>query len=238
MDGKRSIDVNVADWAWTSGLQLKQTEGKKERTSMIFIPWSDLEKSIDKMPELLFQIFRRQTDGNVTTAKYHVLFPSAGFHNYSPEYFGEVKLIPLVNRVKNGSFEQLGSDGFPVDWQKRGKTVKGGTDGENALCVNAVLTQMLDFIPVKAGDDYMFNMIHKGEAGYAYVIFYGANGKTIAEPGVSFYYCRPSKNWQFRSFRGRVPKGAVKCKVMLRTFEKAPEKAALFDKVEFFSGIL
>ena len=238
MDGKRSIDVNVADWAWTSGLQLKQTEGKKERTSMIFIPWSDLEKSIDKMPELLFQIFRRQTDGNATTAKYHVLFPSAGFHNYSPEYFGEVKLIPLVNRVKNGSFEQLGSDGFPVDWQKRGKTVKGGADGENALCVNAVLTQMLDFIPVKAGDDYMFNMIHKGEAGYAYVIFYGANGKTIAEPGVSFYYCRPSKNWQFRSFRGRVPKGAVKCKVMLRTFEKAPEKAAFFDQVEFFSGNL
>lgn len=236
MDGKRAIDVNVADWAWTSGLKLKQTEGKKERTSMIFIPWSDLGCTVDKLPELVFQIFRRQTDGNATTAKYHVLFPSTGFHNYSPEYFGELKLVPCKNRVKNGSFEKLSPDGSPAEWRKQGKVVKGGSDGANSLYVSAVLAQVNDFIPVKAEDDYMLYFSQKGGAGYAYVLFFGANGKTIPEPNVNFYYCRPSKDWKFRSFRGRVPKGAVKCKVMLRTFEKAPEQAAYFDNVELFCG--
>lgn len=236
MDGKRAIDVNIADWAWTSGLKLKQAEGKKERISMIFIPWSDLGCTVDKLPELVFQIFRRQTDGNATTAKYHVLFPSTGYHNYSPEYFGELKLVPCVNRVKNGSFEKLSPDGSPAEWRKQGKVVKGGSDGANSLYVSAVLAQVNDFIPVKAEDDYMLYFSQKGGAGYAYVLFFGANGKTIPEPNVNFYYCRPSKDWKFRSFRGRVPKGAVKCKVMLRTFEKAPEQAAYFDNVELFCG--
>ena len=236
MDGKRSIDVNVADWAWSSGLKMKQTEGKKERTSMIFIPWSDLECSVDKMPELLFQIFRRQTDGNPTTAKYHVLFPSMGFHNYSPEYFGELKLVPFENRVKNGSFEKLNPDGFPADWQKRGKIVKDGADGANSLYINAVLTQTNAFIPVKAESDYMLHFYQKGHAAYAYVVFYGVDGKVIAEPNVPFYWSRPAADWTFRSFRGRVPVGAVKCKIMLRTFEKAPDKGAYIDKVEFFTA--
>lgn len=238
MDGKRFIDVNVADWAWTSKLKLAQKEGKNSRTSMIFIPWSDLGVSLDKLPELLFQLFRRQTNGNEVTAKYHVLFPTSGFHNYSPEYFGELKLIKTNNLIKNGSFEELTKDGYPVSWQKRGKVSNDAFNGKNSIFVNATLVTNNYFIPVKEQSDYFLNFYQKGHAAYAYVLFYDAKNKVVPEPGVNFYWSRPAATWTFRSFRGRVPAKAVKCKIMLRTFEKAVEKGAFFDQVEFFTSIV
>jgi hypothetical protein len=234
-DGKRSIDVNVADWAWNSKLKLIQKEGKKSRTTMIFIPWSDLGLSFDKMPNLLFQLFRRQTNGNLLTAKYHVLFPTSGFHNYSPEYFGQLEFVKQENLIKNGSFEELTKDNYPTFFQKKGKVTQDAFDGKNSLYVNATFVTNNYFIPVKEQSDYFLNFYQKGHAAYAYVLFYDAKNKVVPEPGVNFYWSRPVATWTFRSFRGRVPDKAVKAKIMLRTFEKAANKGAYFDKVEFFT---
>jgi hypothetical protein len=97
---------------------------------MIFIPWSDLGVSFDKIPELLFQLFRRQTNGNLLTAKYHVLFPTSGFHNYSPEYFGQLEFIKQENLIKNGSSEELTKDGFPIYWQKKAQITQDSFEGK------------------------------------------------------------------------------------------------------------
>ncbi len=95
MDGLRAIDIHVIDWSFTSGLKLEQTVGKNVWNTMIFIPWKDFGFDLKTAPELLFQIYRRQTFGNPASGKYQVMFSSTGYHNYSPEYFGPVKLIPV-----------------------------------------------------------------------------------------------------------------------------------------------
>ena len=240
MDGKRTVDVNVADWAWNSKLSLKQTQTAKQWNTMIFIPWTDLGFTCDKLPPILFQVFRRQTSGSLTNGNYQVLFPSAGFHNYSPEYFGDLNLIPAKDQLQNGSFESIAQDGFPVGWSKRGKLVNDAADGKKALYLCAEGKKLIDsgstFIPVQAETDYMFHLMHKGGGAFCYVLFFDAKNKVVPEPGVNFYYTGVQKNWKLKTFQGKVPKRAVKAKIILRSFQKKAADGAYFDDVKFFSG--
>lgn len=240
MDGKRTVDVNIADWAWNSKLKLKQNQTKKLWNTTIFIPWTDLGFSYDKLPPVMIQVFRRQTFGNPETAKYQVLFPSAGFHNYSPEYFGDLFLMPTENQIKNGSFESVTPDKFPAHWSKRGKIVNNAATGKNALFLYAEGKHLADsgsnFFPVTPGTDYMLHFSHKGGAAYAYVLFFDAKNKTVPEPGVNFHYAGPKKQWETLTFQGKVPKGAVKGKLILRSFQKELQDGAFLDGVIVHTG--
>ena len=240
MDGKRTVDVNIADWGWNSGLTLKQNQTKKVWNTMVFIPWSDLGMTVDTLKPLMFQIFRRQTSGNQVGAKYQVLFPAAGYHNYSPEYFGDLMLMPGKNNVKNGSFEQLDPNGYPTSWNKNGKIVNDAADGKNAVFFYANKGNLCDiasnFFPVTAGTDYILNFSHKGNAAFAYVLFFDAKNKVVTEPGAPLKYAGLNKNWKFLTFQGSVPKNAVKAKVILRSFLKKQEDGAFVDNVSLHTG--
>ena len=240
MDGKRTVDVNVADWAWNSNLVLKQTFSKKEWNTMIFLPWSDLGVSYKQLPDLMFQVFRRQTFGDPVNAKYQVLFPTAGFHNYAPEYFGDLFLMPGKNLIRNGSFEDLTPDGFPAGWSKRGSIVKDAATGQNALCLVSETKKHIDTVssefPVVPGTDYLLTLNQNGNALYAYVLFFDARNKQVPEPGATFFYAGPKKNWGFLKFTGKVPANAVKGKVILRFFPNKTKNGVYIDSVLFRSG--
>lgn len=240
MDGKRTVDVNTSDWSWNSKLKLVQTEKGKVRTSMIHIPWSDLGYSFDKMPPLMLQLLRRQTNGSTTDGKYHVLFPTAGFHNYSPEYFGNINFMSPANMIENPSFEKLDSNGNAAVWSKNKKVLNDGVDGKKCIRLSAVGKNIDDAgsntFAVKEGSEYMLHFSKKGGANFAYALFFNSKNKTVAEPNVAFRYIGRRDNWTWASFRGKVPKGAVKCRVIIRSFEKKAENAALIDNVQFFTA--
>ena len=239
-DAHRSVDINVADWAWNSGLQMKQSKGNSSWTTTIFIPWSDLDCTLDTAKPMLIEIFRRQTGGDLESGDYQVLFPTAGFHNYSPEYFGEFHLIPAGNQLKNGSFNTLTPDGFAANWGKRGRIVPNAFEKSNALYLCNSEKQLYDCgsIPFKVtgGTEYMLHCVHKGGAGYMYALFFDAKGKGLKTPDTPFFYCGPAKEWKPRHFQGRIPKDAVTGRIILRCFEKKPESGAYFSALEFSSG--
>ncbi len=241
-DGRREVDVNVCDWDWTSSLKLKQSRGKQVWNTSIFIPWSDLGLSLNDMRPLLLEIFRRQTGGDKENGAYQVLFPTAGFHNYSPEYFGELHLIPSVNQVKNPSFEVLSADGRPLNWGKGGKVLKNADGARSAIYLSnaesALYNIASDAFPVKEGTEYMLHYRHKGTDAYSYAVFFDARGKNVPQPDVKFFYSSRSEDWKAWHFQGKVPSGTVTCKVFLRCFDKTPDKGALITDVEFFSGNL
>ena len=241
MDGRRTVDVNTSDWSWTSDLKLKQTESGNIRTTMIQIPWSDLGFTLDKMPALMMQIFRRQTNGSAENGVYQVLFPTSGYHNYSPEYFGNLNLIKHVNLLKNPSFEEADAKGNAAVWGGNRALFDDGVDGKKCIKLSAgAAGKQLDdassnFFPVREGDEYMFHFAKKGGSNFAYVLFFNSKNKNIAEPGVPFRYAGNAEKWKFMSFRGKVPAGAVKAKVYLRSFEKKLENASYIDNVQFFT---
>ena len=241
MDGKRDIDIHVVDWDFTSGLNLKQTTGKNAWNTIIFFPWKDLNCTLETAPELLFQIYRRQTRGATDNrGVYQVMFSSTAFHNYSPEYFGGVNFLAAENLLKNGSFEQLTPKGEPMFWSKKAEVTNQAADGKNGIALtNAVKGKdsvTSDPIPVVPGKEYVLYFRQKGAPAYAYVLFYDAKNKRIIEPGQKFHYSGTKADWTRNAYTGKVPKGAVTAKIMLRSFEKKPDLKTFVDHVEFYTG--
>ena len=240
MDGRRDIDIHVIDWSFTSGMKLKQSQGKDYWTTLIFLPWKDLDCTLDTVPEMLFQIYRRQTGGNLISADYHVLFSSTAFHNYSPEFFGSMNFYSPENKIKNSSFEEVSPEGYPVSWSKRKVISDQAVTGKNGVMLNNRSNEFYEIVtspfPVVEGKEYTLHYSQKGAASYGYVLFFGANKKAIVEPGQKFHYSGDKKDWTFHSYQGRAPKGAATAKVIIRSFEKNPDKNTLIDDVEFYSG--
>ncbi|MBR4884458.1 MAG: DUF4838 domain-containing protein, partial [Lentisphaeria bacterium] len=243
VDGRRTIDVNTSDWDWNSDLKLKLFRGKDYHTYTIFIPWSDIGMKFEDLPQLMFQIFRRQTHGNPQAGSYYVMFPSLGFHNYSPEYFGRIEFLGKENRLFNGNFEAVNAKGMPVGWQSPVPVCnKNVEEGKNCMRLEGkkggkdkMMTS--DFITVEADCDYSLSMRHKGAASFIYVLFYDKNGKRVPDPARTFFYALSKKNWETIVFQGRVPAGAAKCKVALRNFDSGKTDGGCFDQVEFIGGV-
>lgn len=240
MDGSRDIDIHVSDWSFTSGMKVEQTQDKKSWSTMLFFPWSDLKCTLETAPELLFQIYRRQTDGNPQSAKYHVMFSSTAFHNYSPEYFGSINFLSSENKLKNGSFEEVAKEGFPKYWSRRKVTSEQSADGKLGILLNNYTKNSFDVMSdpfsVKAESEYVLHYWHKGAPAYAYVLFFDAKNKQVKEPGQRFHFAGYRKKWTFHSYQGKVPKGAVSCKVVLRSFSKKQGEDTFFDGAEFFTA--
>lgn len=233
-DRKLYYDRHVSDLSWKSNFSVKQWEKGQVRYSTITIPWSDFGKPFAEMPEILIQIFRRQTNGSKTSGTYHVIFPSLGFHNYSPEYFGAINLLPLRDAVQNPSFEKVTSKGKSANWEGSGKVVTGdATDGQKSVALNNS-SLYSSYIPVTEDTNYSFFFDHKGEAGYGYTLFYNDKGKRVTEPNRVFFWAGGSKKWKTVGCFGRVPAGATKVRVMVRNFSK--KKSSCFDNIKFFGG--
>ena len=251
-DGKRGIDVNVCDWDWNSKLKLKQTRGqggtkqmgKGVHTTTVFIPWSDLGFKFTDLPQLLIQLYRRQTNGNPKNGIYYLLFPSMGFHNYSPEYFGPVKFIRTENRLENGDFSELNEKGLPVSWNGKGSISADRKDGEKPSWKLAGAKGKGDqglssrkFL-VEPDTDYTLSLRHYGDCLWVYTLFYGKDGKNIPDPARKFFWVASSKEWETVVFQGRVPAGAVQCLVFLRNFESSKKIGGAFaGSVEFNGGL-
>ncbi len=243
VDGRRTIDVNTSDWDWNSDLKLRQFRGKDYHTYTIFIPWSDLGMKFEDLPQLMFQMFRRQTHGNPQTGTYYVLFPSLGYHNYSPEYFGRIEFLGKENRILNGGFETINAKGNPVGWTTPAPVCKGGADEGIYYMLMAgrkggkdkMMTS--DLIPVEADRDYSISLRHQGDSGYIYVLFYDKNNKRVPDPARTFFWTDTKKNWKTCVFQGRVPANAVACRIGLRNFDGSKYGGAFFDKLEFIGGV-
>ena len=240
MDGLRAIDIHVSDWSFTSGMKLKQSRGADRWTTTVFIPWKDFGCTFDKMPALTFQIYRRQTEGNPRSGTYQVLLASTAFHNYSPEYFGSVNFLDADNLLKNGSFEQTGANGALQFWSKSATIAGEAADGKNCVALtnaekgkDSVVSSPIPVVPEK---EYALHYWQKGAPAYAYVMFFDAKNKRVIEPGQKFHYTGGKKKWTRYSYQGRVPKGAVTAKIMLRSFEKKMDSKTFVDNVEFFTG--
>ena len=94
-----------------------------------------------------------------------------------------------------------------------------------------------DDIPVQADTDYFLTLRHKGSAGFAYVRFFNANNKEIPDPERQYFFLENSAKWKTGVCQGRVPAGAVKCKVSLRNFDGGKEGGTCFDTLEFRGGL-
>ena len=243
VDGRRTIDVNTSDWDWNSNLKLKQSRGKDFHTYTIFIPWSDLNMKFEELPQLMFQMFRRQTHGNKTTGTYYVVFPSLGFHNYSPEYFGRIEYLGEDNRVFNGTFEALNAKGFPRGWQSPVPVHKLGADEGKACMLMAGRKggkdkmMVSDLIAMEPDCDYSLTLRHKGDSAFVYVLFYDKNNKRVPDPARTFFWTETKKNWKTAVFQGRVPPNAAYCRIGLRNFDGSKYGGAFFDKVELRGGV-
>lgn len=243
MDSSRGADINVAaDLAWNGNIQLKQTRAKDGYASTVFIPWSDLGCNGNNLPEMIFQIYRRQTHGNDQFGDYFVMFPSAAFHNYSPEYFGRIRFFSAQNRIANGNFEKIGANGKVEDWEGK-DFLCSDRPSEGKYCAKLVRDPKLNFhsinsksFAVTEGCDYVLSLKQRGDSGYAYVQFFDAAGKAVAEPGVPFYWMGNTNEWKSYTFCGRVPAKAVRCYVILRNFSAGEYSGVCFDQVEFVAG--
>ena len=251
VDGKRTVDLQTSDWAWNSGLKLKQTRGqggtpemgKGVHTTTLFIPWSDLGYTFDTLPQLMIQLYRRQTHGSRETGTYYVLFPSMAFHNYSPEYFGPVKFIGPENRLENGDFSRLNEKGVPVGWRGAGTAVQDrpdpGKPGWKLSGVKGGNDQGLisGRIPVDPDTDYILTLRHSGSSLFVYTMFFDADGRRITDPSKQFFWSPCSAEPFTRTFQGRIPAGAAFCAVLLRNFDSSDESGgASVGSVEFRGG--
>ena len=241
-DGTRGIDMNIHDWTWNSGLKLKQSKTSGFHTTTVFIPWSDLNTNFKDMPEIMFQLFRRQTHGDHQKGDYQSLFVHLDRHFYSPEFFGKVKFFGPENRLLNGSFESLKDGKYPANWSQKDVLCKENPDtGKYCIRLNAINKKDVmvtsDDIPVQADTDYFLTLRHKGSAGFAYVRFFNANNKEIPDPERQYFFLENSANWKTGVCQGRVPAGAVKCKVSLRNFDGGKEGGTCFDTLEFRGGL-
>ncbi len=237
-DGRRTRDVNTADWAWNGGMTVKTAKKQNTIFYTLFIPWSDIECTFDNMPELLFQLYRRRNNGNIKQGVYQTMFPSVAFHNYSPEYFARFEFLGDENRLKNSGFEISGSQGKAANWNGQGDVcsdqVKSGRKAFKLTGRKGYAPSIYsDKINVREDFDYSITLDHLGAAGYIYALFYDSNGKVVPEPGRSFYWTDKSDKWRTLTFQGRVPAKAVSCSIVLRSF--AGE--CRFDNVEFRGGM-
>ena len=242
VDAKRVIDENVADWAWNGGMKSKTSIGKTSHNYTIFIPWSDLGCTLQTLPKTLFQIFRRQNHGDYKKVVYQSLFPTTGFHNYSPEYFAPIEFLGDENRLENGNFEQVDANGKLVGWSGSCTIVKDQVDeGTNAvkLAGQKKMNQSIysEKFSVMEDCDYSLTLRHYGTAGFVYVTFYDQKGKGVADPARQFFWTNESKGWRTVVFQGRVPANAVQAAVVLRNFTAGKSGGSWFDSVEFRGGV-
>ena len=191
---------------------------------------------------MIFQIFRRQTHGDPKFGDYYVLFPSMGFHNYSPEYFGRMRFFSAVNQVYNGDFEKVSDNGQADGWSGS-DFLCTETPLEGANCVKLARQPKAHYhsigsrsFPVTEDCDYVLSLQHRGDAGYVYVQFFDADGKNVPEPNVPFYWLGGSSDWKPHTFCGRVPARAISAYIILRNFSPKAFGGAYFDKVELVAG--
>ncbi|MBQ9770653.1 MAG: DUF4838 domain-containing protein [Lentisphaeria bacterium] len=242
VDAKRTIDVNVADWAWNGGMKVKTVIDKKSHTYTVFIPWSDLGCTFNDLPKTLFQLFRRQNNGDYKNVIYQSLFPTTGFHNYSPEYFAPIEFLGDENRLHNGNFEEFASPESFVGWAGHNvKTQDRVFEGKFAvrLAGNKSGNQSLysGKIAVTEDCDYSLTLRHYGTAAFVYVLFYDKNGKGVEDPARKFFWTNNSKAWRTVVFQGRVPAKAVACSIVLRNFSAGKAGGSWIDNVEFRGGV-
>ena len=241
-DGTRGIDMSIHDWTWNSGLKLKQTKTANAHITTLFIPWSDLNTTFKDMPEIMFQLFRRQTHGDTQKGDYQSLFVHLDRHFYSPEFFGAVKFFGPENRLKNGSFESVDSGKFPINWSRLDVLCTENPDsGKYCIRLNAVNKKDVmissDFITVQPDTDYSLTLRHKGSAGFVYVRFFNAKNQEIPDPERQYFYLENKSAWTTEICQGRVPAEAVKCKISLRNFDGGKEGGICFDSLEFRGGM-
>ena len=243
VDGLRTVDIHTSDWDWTSKLKLKIKKGKGEYSYTMVIPWEDLNMTFNELPELRFQLFRRQTQGKKHSGTYYTVFPAMGYHNYSPEYFGPIKFMGSENRLPNGNFEKVDAKGKIVGWIGDNTAVaKAGAGGKFAAKVCGVKgksnqTIYSGKIPVTENCDFAFNFKYMGSASYAYIMFYDKNNKRIPYKNDRPEWLAGKKTWTARSIQGRVPAKAVKVMVAFRNFDGDTVGGCWFDEVEFLGGV-
>lgn len=243
VDGLRSVDIHVSDWDWTTKMKLKITKGKGEYSYTMIIPWEDLNMTFQELPELRFQLFRRQTFGDKQSGTYYTVFPAMGYHNYSPEYFGPIRFMGVENRLPNGSLRELDAKGEIANWEGQTspaskKGMKGGqcikVCGLRAKSNQTIYSSM---IPVTENCDFALSFRYTGAASYAFLLFYDKNKKVVPYNQNRPVWLAPQKDWTFKSIQGRVPAGAASIKIAFRNFDGGPEGGAWFDSVEFSGGI-
>lgn len=240
-DGKRGLIMEDYDWTWNGDLKLKQTKTPNSHITTVFIPWSDLNTNFDELPELMFQLFRRQTHGDQQKGDYQTLFIHLDRHFYSPEYFGRIEFLGPENRLQNSSFENVSEGKYPSNWTRKEVLCTDSPDtGKYCVRLNAVNKKdvMLssDHISVQPDTDYSLTLRHRGSAGFVYVLFYDAKNKTVPEPGRQFFFVDTAPAWKTGVCQGRVPAGAVKCRVTLRNFDGGKMNGTCFDTLEFRGG--
>lgn len=241
-DGTRGIDMGIHDWTWNSNLKLKQSRTADAHITTLFFPWSDLKTTFETMPELMIQLFRRQTHGDPQKGDYQSLFVHLDRHFYSPEFFGKVKFFGPENRLPNGSFENAVPGKSLPGWNRADLLCTDQPDsGKYCIRLNAVNKKDVmissDFITVQADTDYSLTLRHKGAAGFVYVRFFNAQNKEIPDPERQYFYFGSSPKWKTGVCQGRVPAEAVKCKISLRNFDGGKEQGICFDTLEFRGGM-
>ena len=194
------------------------------------------------MPALLFQLFRRQTKGDQKNGIYYVAFPSMGYHNYSPEYFGPVKFLGPDDRMENGDFEEVGSDGRLVAWHGAQSLCQEDADrGQQCVRLAGVKggkDQMLISrrYAVEPDCDYSVTLRHTGDSMFIYALFYDKNGERVADPARRFFWTPAIDRWTTVVCQGRVPADAASCAIALRNFDSHGYGGAKADAVEFHGG--
>lgn len=240
-DGTRGLEMHEHNWNWNSKLKMKQTRTKNSYITTLFIPWSDLNTDYSKLPEMKFQIFRRQTRGNTQNGEYQTLFVHLDRHAYSPKFFGNIKFIGTENRIRNGSFENIDNQKYPLNWSRKDVICTDKPDtGKYCIRLNAVNKKDVmvtsDPIPVLKDTDYSLTLRHRGSQGYAYVLFYNSKNKIVPEPERQYFWFDRADTWTTGVCQGRVPAGAVTCRIALRNFDGGKENGICFDTLEFRGG--
>ena len=242
VDGSRTVDIGVADWDWTTKMNLKIVKGKGEYSYTMIIPWEDLNMTFKELPELRFQLFRRQTFGSERNGTYYTAFPAMGYHNYSPEYFGPIKFMSSENRLPNGNFEKLDSKGKLADWTGHNTpAVQKGSEGKSCAKISGMKkgeaqTIYSARIPVMGNTDFEFNFRYMGSASYAYLLFYDKNNKRVVYGNDRPEWLVGRNDWTYKSIQGRVPANAVSVMVAFRNFDGGTSGGAWFDSVQFLGG--
>ncbi|MBQ6470673.1 MAG: DUF4838 domain-containing protein [Victivallales bacterium] len=243
-DIAQNRDIGLpGDVNWTGGLQARIEKRTDSWVANLLVPWGDLgAETRESVPPLRIQLYRRRTGGDAANGEYYCLTPVNDQHNYSALFFPALRFLPLHNRLANPSFEVLDKEGALIGWRTAEGVVsqQGSADGTRHITIAApagAKYRDARSLPVSVSPDteYLLRFRHRGSTGFAYVMFFNAEGKHISEPEHPFWGIRSTAEWTMMQVRGRVPANAVAAAINFRNFKTTPPaNGTEIDAVEFF----
>ena len=147
--------------------------------------------------------------------------------------------LSAANLANNASFEEMGDSPYTAaGWSGTYERMEGSNAVDGKACIRC-LNKPENKVPycdaetvfsVSGGAPFEIAGKSSGREAFLFLIFYNRNGKKLETQQKYLPY---AKEWTSFLFRGTIPEEAVKCTLILRSFQKT--EGTLFDKIEFES---